>query len=141
MRGLYYLVVNLFRLSIKSIKISFRCVSTLVNKELAKLYSEVEVAVCPPRYESFLLSPLEAMAWGSPLVTTRYGTGDYCVHGENSLVVPPRKPEDIGESIFRLLEDRKLSDKLIKNGIKTAQQFTWDKTVDKVEDLFKGIRK
>jgi len=107
------------------------------HEELAELYSTADAVFCPSWYESFPLPPLEAMACGAPVVTTRYGTEDYCFHEENCLVVPPREPELMAEAILRLLEDRNLADKLSENGLKTAQGFTWDKTVDKIDALFR----
>jgi len=43
---------------------------------------------------------------------------------------------------LRLLSDKDLCQKLSEEGLKTAQQFTWDKTVDKIEKLFEqALRK
>lgn len=106
------------------------------DDELAKLYSSADVVICPSWYESFPLPPLEAMACGTPVVTTRYGTEDYAFNGENALVVPPRNPQAMAEAILRVLEDEKLASKLRENGLKTAKQFTWEKTTDQVEKLF-----
>jgi len=106
------------------------------DDELAKLYSSADVVVCPSWYESFPAPPLEAMACGAPLVTTRYGTEDYAFNEKNALVVPPRNPQVMAEAILRILEEKKLSDKFRENGPKTAKQFSWDKTTNKVEKLF-----
>jgi glycosyltransferase involved in cell wall biosynthesis len=106
------------------------------DEELAKLYASADVFILPSLYESFPLTPLEAMACGTPVVTTRYGTEDYAIHEENSLVVPPREPRQIAENILKLLSNEDLAEKLRKNGIETAKKFTWEKTVDKLEKLF-----
>ena len=106
------------------------------DDELAKLYSSADIVICPSWYESFPAPPLEAMACGAPVVTTKYGTEDYAINEENALVVPPRRPKIMAEAILRLLEDKNLSDRLRENGPKVAKQFTWDKTTDKVEKLF-----
>ncbi len=107
------------------------------DEELAKLYNEATLVVNPSWYESFPLPPLEAMACGTPVVTTRYGTEDYAFDGKNSLVVYPRRPKEMAGAILRLLEDEKLQKKLSKGGIKTARQFNWEKTVNRVEEVFK----
>jgi len=120
----------------KNFQIPYKCVSILVNEELAQLYSSADVVVCPSWYESFPLPPLEAMACGTPVITTMYGTEDYAFDGENALVVPPKDPKAIAEAILRILEDKKLADKLRESGLKTVKQFTWDKTTDKIEKLF-----
>ncbi len=107
------------------------------DDELARLYSTADVVLCPSWYESFPLPPLEAMACGAPVVTTRYGTEDYAVHEKNSLVVTPRDVKAMAQSIMRLLKDKDLKERLGKKGIETAKGFTWEKAADKMEEIFK----
>ncbi|MBT0158541.1 glycosyltransferase family 4 protein [Candidatus Bathyarchaeota archaeon A05DMB-2] len=106
------------------------------DDQLARLYSSVDVIMCPSWYESFPLYPLEAMACGTPIVTTPYGTEDYAVHEKNCLVVPPYDPKRLAEATLKLLEDEELREAFRKEGPVTAKQFTWEKTTDKVEKLF-----
>jgi len=119
----------------------YRHVGYLDHDKLAELYSSADMFFLPSWHESFPLQPLEAMACGIPVVTTQFGTEDYAVHEENSLVVPPRKPEIMADSIIRILTDDKLAGKLREEGVGTAKKFTWDKTVDKIEELFKNALK
>lgn len=107
------------------------------DEELAKLYSSADVFVLASLYESFPLTPLEAMACGAPVVTTKYGTEDYAVDGETALVVPPKNPKKMAEAILRILQDEGLKEKLRKKGLGVAKQFTWEKTVNKLEHMFK----
>jgi len=107
------------------------------DEELAKLYSSADVFAWASWYESFPLPPIEAMACGAPVVTTRYGTEDYAFHEQNALVVPPKDPKALAKAILRLLNDEHLREQFRKEGPKTAKKFTWDKTVDKIEKLFK----
>jgi glycosyltransferase involved in cell wall biosynthesis len=111
------------------------------DDELAELYSSADVVFCPSWYESFPLPPIEAMACGVPVVTTRYGTEDYAFDGENSLVVLPRDPRALASSISKLLDDENLRESFKKEGQRTAKEFTWDRTVDNVESLFKNALK
>jgi glycosyltransferase involved in cell wall biosynthesis len=99
------------------------------------------VLVSASWYESFPLPPLEAMACGLPVITTPYGTEDYAFDGVNAIVVPPQDPKVLAEAIIRLLDDKDLREKLSKEGLNTAKKFTWDKTTDKVEELFKNALK
>ncbi len=111
----------------------------IFNEKLADLYSSAHVVINPSWVESFPLPPLEAMACGSPIITTRMGTEDYCFHENNSLVIPSKNPSALAEAILRLLEDEDLNKKFIHEGLETAKQFTWEKTVDKVENLFEEV--
>ncbi|MCW4046496.1 MAG: glycosyltransferase family 4 protein [Candidatus Bathyarchaeota archaeon] len=106
------------------------------DDQLATLYSSADVIICPSWYESFPLYPLEAMACGTPVITTPYGTEDYAFHEKNCLVVPPKDPHSLAEAALRLLESEQLKEEFRKEGPKTAKQFTWEKTVDVVERLF-----
>jgi len=114
----------------------YRHVGRRVNQDLAQLYRSADVVVTPSWYESFPLPPLEAMACGVPVITTRYGTEDYAVDGRNALVVPPRDPQRLAEAILRLAQDGALREALARGGVETARGFTWDATVGTVERLF-----
>ncbi len=109
----------------------------VTDDELARLYSNADVVLCPSWYESFPLPPLEAMACGAPVVTTRYGTEDYARHEENSLVVMPKDINAMAQSIMRLLQDEDLGEQMGKKGIETAKSFTWETAVDQMESIFK----
>jgi glycosyltransferase involved in cell wall biosynthesis len=120
-------------------EIPYKFIKSPSDDELAKLYSSADVMICPSWYESFPLFPLEGMACGAPVITTPYGVEDYAFHERNCLIVPPRDPKALANAILRLLDDESLREKFRKEGPKTAKQFTWDKTVDRVEKLFKEV--
>ena len=117
--------------------VPYKFVESPSDDELARLYSSTDIMICPSWYESFPLFPLEAMACGTPVITTPYGTEDYAFHEKNCLVVPARDPKSLSDAVLRLLGDEDLRENFKKEGPKTAKKFTWDKTVDKVEKLFK----
>ncbi|MFB6187764.1 MAG: glycosyltransferase family 4 protein, partial [Halobacteriaceae archaeon] len=108
------------------------------DNELAQLYSHVDTVISASWYESFPLPPIEAMACGTPVVTTRYGTEDYADHENNAMVVPPKEPEKMAEAILELKENEQLRDRISKNAQSTAKKYTWEKTVDKVEEIFRN---
>ncbi len=131
-----WLVYGTKKPELKSKKAPYEFIKSPSDLELAKLYSKANVVIVPSWYESFPLPPLEAMACGTPVVTTIYGTEDYAVNGKNALVVEPRNPEKMAEAILRLFHDNQLSETLIKNGLKTPQKHNWEITADKVENYF-----
>jgi len=113
--------------------------SNLTDDELANLYSVSDVFVSPSWYEGFSLPPLEAMACGTPVVTTdSLGVREYAKHEYNALMVPPRTPQKLAEGILRILSDEQLAEKLSQRGIETAKKLSWDKTVDNIEKIFKN---
>jgi glycosyltransferase involved in cell wall biosynthesis len=111
------------------------------DKELVYLYQNADVVITPSWYESFPLPPLEAMACGTPVITTMYGVEDYAINNYNSIVIPPRDIKKMASSIIEVLENESLKERLKKNGPLTAKKFTWNKCVNKVEDFYwKSLR-
>jgi len=113
--------------------------SNIDDETLAKLYSSADLFIFTSYRESFGLPPLEAMACGTAVVTTDCGgVRDYVIDGYNALVVPPGNLEAVAEASLKVLRDEKLRERLVRNGIETAKQYTWDKVVDKFEEAIKS---
>lgn len=110
------------------------------DDELAELYSSADVFAFPSHVEGFGLPPLEAMACGCPVVTTDcLGVRDYVLQNENALMVPPKNPLKLAESIEKVLDRTELQETLSENGVKTAKKFTWDAAAAKFEDSLKHV--
>lgn len=108
--------------------------------KLAELYSLADVYVLSSHFEGCPLPPLEAMACGTPVVTTDcLGVRDYAINGWNAIVVPPRDSYALSEAIIKLITEKKLAEQLIKNGLETSKKFSIDKTIDKFEKIFKNL--
>jgi glycosyltransferase involved in cell wall biosynthesis len=93
--------------------------------DLAALYRAVDVVVTPSWYESFPLPPLEAMATGTAVLTTRDGTEDYASDDENCLVVPPRRPDELARALNEL-RSFSLRRRLGSQAAEDARRFTWE---------------
>jgi len=79
---------------------------------------------------------IEAMACGMPVACFDIpGVKDFAFHGENCLLAPLGSKNVLAKSIATLLMDKKLADKLSANALKTADQFTWEKTVTEFERI------
>jgi len=109
----------------------------LRDEQLAELYSNSNLQITFSTAESFPLPPLEAMACGSAVITTPYGTEDYAVDGQNALIVEPNNVEMLADKIKLLLEDAELRKKLIENGLKTASKFNYPEQARILEEHFK----
>jgi glycosyltransferase involved in cell wall biosynthesis len=78
------------------------------------------------------------MASGTAVVTTDCGgIRDYAINDYNSLITPPGNPSAIAEAVIRVLNDQRLREALIQNGLETAKQWTWDRVTDKFEKVIK----
>ncbi|MDR1669109.1 MAG: glycosyltransferase [Oscillospiraceae bacterium] len=115
--------------------------AALVNPtqhSIGECLRRTDIYVCASMYESFCLPVLEAMTCGAAIVTTDCGgIGDYVRDGENALVV--KEPGEIVSALERLIRDADLRKRLSENGLKTAEQFDWDITADKLTEYYKEI--
>lgn len=94
------------------------------SQELAELYRGAEAFVFPSLYEGFGLPPLEAMACGTPVLTS-----NVCalpeVAGDAAIFVDPLNTDSIADGLKQLVFDSALRMRLRKSGLRRARQFTW----------------
>ena len=103
--------------------------------ELAALYRGARCLVFPSLYEGFGLPVLEAMACGTPVVTSDAG-GTAEVAGGGAVLVDPLDPEAVAAGIDEADRDR---DRLVAAGLERASGFTWATAADKVEALWREL--
>ena len=101
------------------------------HQTLAALYRMATVFAFPSLYEGFGLPPLEAMACGTPVLTSRISSLPEVV-GEGALLVDPYSEEEIAHGIARLLDDADLRARLVERGLERAASFSWERSVQKI---------
>jgi glycosyltransferase involved in cell wall biosynthesis len=109
-------------------------VGRVPEEKLPSLYRGAEALVFPSLYEGFGLPLLEAMACGTPTVTSNT-TALPEVAGDAALLVDPTSIEQIAEAIKRLVRDTILREQLRKKGLARAAQFRWSRTTGVVHEL------
>jgi len=97
------------------------------DRDLAALYSASTLFVFPSRYEGFGLPPLEAMACGTPVVTTDAASLPEVV-GDAAFTVDPDDERDMAGAIIALLVQDNLAAELKQKGLLQAARFSWEKT-------------
>ena len=93
---------------------------------LAKLYKEARVFVYPSIYEGFGLPILEALSYGTPVVTSNVSSLPE-VAGKACLLIDPENPKSIASGLQRLLEGKTEVEELQKEAPKQVQKFSWEK--------------
>jgi glycosyltransferase involved in cell wall biosynthesis len=113
------------------------------RSELRDFYAAADVFVSTPWYEPFGITPLEAMACGTPVVGSAVGGIQYSVRdGVSGFLVPPHDPRALAERLVRLHANPALRRALGRAGIRRARaMFTWDRVAEQLVDVFQGLRR
>jgi glycosyltransferase involved in cell wall biosynthesis len=113
------------------------------DEDLPSLISGALAFVYPSLYEGFGLPPLEAMACGTPVVTSDVASLPEVV-GDAAVMVDPYDTDALATAIARVVESPDLRQELSERGMKRAGLFSWEKTarqtVKVYEDVYRGSR-
>jgi D-inositol-3-phosphate glycosyltransferase len=112
------------------------------NRDALKyFYSAADVFVTTPWYEPFGITPVEAMACGTPVVGANVGGIKFTVRdGETGYLVEPNNPEALAERIAHLYENPRLMKLLGQQAVRRAKDlFTWQRMSDSVVELYESI--
>ena len=106
-----------------------------------KYMAAADVFVLSSLWEGFGNVLVEAMACGTAVVSTDcpYGPSEIITDGEDGLLVPPANPSALAQAILRVLEDRRLREKLIGNGFRRAEDFSAKKIANAYADVFERL--
>jgi len=108
------------------------------DDELPALYNAVDLLLFPSLYEGFGWPPLEAMASGVPVVSSRAGSLDEIV-GDAALTADPEDVDGLTAHAAAALTDAALRRTLIEKGIRHAAQFQWDRAAAEVLEVYQGV--
>ncbi len=101
------------------------------EEELPALYNLAAALVYPSLYEGFGLPPLEAMACGTPVLTS--GTSSLPeVVGEAAVLVDPLEVVSIREGLQAIIQDGTLRERLRADGLERARAFTWERAAEEL---------
>ena len=108
----------------------------VTEEEKVALLSGAEALVYPSLYEGFGLPVLEAMACGTPVLTSNVSALPETAGGA-ALLVDPHETQDIAAGIERLLTDPELRDRLRAAGTARVAAFSWDETARLTADVLR----
>jgi glycosyltransferase involved in cell wall biosynthesis len=112
-----------------------RFLGYLPEETLAVMYRLAGVFVFPSLYEGFGLPPLEAMASGTPVVTSNVSSMPE-VAGDAAILVDPYDPGAIADGIGTVLTDERVRRELRAKGVMRARQFSWEASVRRIRDIY-----
>ncbi len=106
------------------------------NEEKRVLLSSAEIFLFPSEYEGFGIPVLEAMACGCPVITTNISSlPEVC--GNAAYYVTPKDSAELSSGILNLLNDSGLREELIGNGFEQVKKYSWDRTAELTEEVYK----
>jgi glycosyltransferase involved in cell wall biosynthesis len=112
-----------------------RFLGYLPEETLGVMYRLAGVFVFPSLYEGFGLPPLEAMASGTPVVTSNVSSLPE-VAGDAAVLVDPYDPNAIANGIYQVLTDDQLRRDLRARGAARARQFSWEQSARRVREIY-----
>lgn len=101
-------------------------------------YDVAKVFVFPSLYEGFGLPPLEAMAHGTPVVTSNTSSLPE-VAGNAALLVNPENVFEIQRALQRALLDPVLRARMKQRGFEQAQRFSWTSSVERILAIYREV--
>jgi glycosyltransferase involved in cell wall biosynthesis len=105
----------------------------VAQEDLPAFYRQATLLIYPSLYEGFGLPPLEALACGTPVITSNTTSLPEVV-GEAALTVDPQDSIALAETMARLLVDSNLRQHLRQAGLERASGFTWKHTAQRTLD-------
>jgi D-inositol-3-phosphate glycosyltransferase len=110
--------------------------------ELGACYRAADVFVTTPWYEPFGITPLEAMASGTPVVGSAVGGIKHSVlDGITGFLVPPHEPAPLAERLRQLHAHPWLGQAMGRSGVRRVRAlFTWERVADDLADVYHEIR-
>jgi glycosyltransferase involved in cell wall biosynthesis len=102
---------------------------------LKVFYAAARAFVFPSLYEGFGLPPLEAMATGTPVVTSNVSSLPEVV-GDAAMIVNPENVFDVARGIREVLLDEELRERLIRRGHEQLSSFSWRRTAEQVLEVY-----
>lgn len=100
-------------------------------------YQAATLSILPADMESFGRVLIEAMACGVPVVASRCGGIPEIVrHGEDGILVAPRRVDEFAEAMIRIIEDRTTRERFGQNAQKRADDFSLDRHINEMIEVF-----
>jgi len=108
------------------------------DEEIAGLYAHAEIFILPSRYEGFGIPVIEAMSFGTPVITSN-AEALVEVVGDAALIFNRDDPETLASSIGAIRNTPDLRNKLIEKGYTRTEKFTWESSAKALKKLYENM--
>ncbi|MEO0077059.1 MAG: glycosyltransferase family 1 protein [candidate division WOR-3 bacterium] len=108
------------------------------HTDLPEIYSISTIFVLPSLYEGFGLPVIEAMACGTPVITSNISSLPE-VAGDAAVLVNPYSVSEIANAIKEVLSNEKERQLMVERGLENVKRFNWEKAAQKVIEVFEEV--
>lgn len=105
---------------------------------LRVFYTHAKAFLFPSLYEGFGLPPLEAMAHGTPVLTSSVSSLPE-VFADAALLVNPENVFDIARGIRQILTEEATRDSLVRRGFELVQRYSWERSAEQVREVYSSV--
>ena len=112
----------------------------IVNKDLPYIYNKAFAFLYTSLRESFGIPLLEAMACGTPVITSNTSSMPE-IGGPDAILINPEDPDEIAEKMLQLERDEAFYQQQKEMGPKRAQYFSWKQTAEQLLNLYESVYK
>lgn len=124
--------------NISKIKPYLKYPGYIPNQDLATLYNAAFIFLYPSLRESFGIPMLEAMACGTPVITSNTSAMPE-VAGSDAILVNPLEPQEIANALLRLENVPDFYQQQMEYGLERVKKFSWKNTAAEYVKIYKGI--
>jgi glycosyltransferase involved in cell wall biosynthesis len=110
----------------------------LDQADLPAIYSASDLYLYPSNQEAFPIPLTEAMACGTPIITSR-ANGLEEIAGNAGLLVDPRDPQQIAAAVLEVLGDPALAARLSAAGLERSQIFSWNSCARRTLEILEEV--
>lgn len=110
----------------------------IINRDLPYIYNSAFAFLYTSLRESFGIPLLEAMASGTPVITSNTSSMPE-IAGRNAILVNPENPDEIAEKMLQLENDDDFYSRQEKNGLERAKIFSWRQTAEQLLTVYESV--
>ena len=113
-------------------------VGYVAEEELPKWYNASDLLVYPCLYAGFGLPPLEAMACGTPVITSNTTSLPEVV-GDAGIMVDPKDSKAMSKAMYEVLTNKTMVEEMVNNGLKRSKLFKWEDSAKNTLNVYKNF--
>lgn len=136
----HYLDDIISRNHIENIRKYIEMPGYIVNTDLPYVYNGAFAFLYTSLRESFGIPLLEAMACGTPVITSNTSSMPE-IAGSDAILVNPESPDEICEQLLKLEQDEIYYQQQVKVGLDRAKKFSWRYTTEQLLNLYEAVHK